>query len=264
MFKRILLTTEGTRSMERIINYVSELFPEASFHVISVVNTSIGSLHSTKLLIDLFDKQAEHALQDAKRILDQKGIEATYIKKRGNPAKEILKYINLNRMDLVTLGSSAQRGIAKLTFGHVGEPVIKKALCPVLVLNKNGRFERPNTILNPTDGKTHSVEAGILATSLANYFGATLHKCYVGRDKEFGEKVLRESSELARQMGVKEVDVCELFEGDPAEWILKRTDMHDMIVIGKGRKSLFKKNLLGFTSREVAALSPIPVFLVGH
>lgn len=264
MFKNILLTTEGTRSMERIINYVADLFPDALFHVICVVNTSIGSIHRTKLIIDLFDEQADKALADAKKLLEKKRAKAQIVKKRGVPSKEILRYIHDTNIDLIVLGSSAQRGMAKLTFGHVGENIITKVRCPILVLNKNGRFTNPQSILSPTDGKTHSVEAGILATSLANYFKATLYKCYMGMDEPLGDKILNEAGNQAKEMGVKEVGVCTLVSGDPAERILKQVKEHDMVVIGKGRKSLFKSNLLGFTSREVAALSPIPVVLAGH
>ena len=265
MFKNILLATEGTRSMDRIITYVAELFPEAFFHVISVVNTSVVSIHRAKLLIDLFDKQADKALEDAREILESKGLQGKYVKKRGIPSREILHYIHHANVDLVTLGSSAQRGMAKLTFGHVGEHIITKVRCPILVLNKNGRFKPFKSILSPTDGRTHSVEAGILATSLANYFeGCTLYKCYMGLDEPLGEKILDEASQLAKEMGVDEVGVCSLVEGDPAERILAQLDQHDALVMGKGRKSFFKTNLLGFTSREVAALSPIPVFLAGY
>ena len=250
--------------MERIISYVADLFPDAFFHVICVVNTSVVSIHRAKLLIDLFDKQADKALADAKELLEKKKVKSQIIKKRGVPSKEIFKYMHETNIDLIVLGSSAQRGMAKLTFGHVGENIITKIRCPVLVLNKNGRFTKPQSILSPTDGRTHSVEAGILATSLANYFKATLYKCYMGMDEPLGDRILDEASNLAKEMGVKEVGVCTLVSGDPAERILNRLDDHDMVVIGKGRRSLFKTNLLGFTSREVAALSPIPVVLTGH
>ena len=273
MFKNILLTTEGTRSMDRIIAYVAELFPTANLHVICVVNTSVGSIHRAKLLIDLFDKQADKALDDAKELLEAKGIKPKIVKKRGVPSKEILWYVNHHEIDLVVLGSSAQRGMAKLTFGHVGENIIRRARCPILVLNKNGRFERPGSILSPTDGKTHSVDAGILATSLANYFKATLYKCYLGLDEPLGEKVLTEASQLAKEMGVQEVGVCSIVKGDPADRILVQEENHHMIVIGKGRRSVFSflkldrmdhKGKLSFTSREVAALSTIPVILAGQ
>jgi len=264
MFKNILLTTEGTRSMDRIFNYVADLFPDATFHVICVVNTSVVSIHRAKLLIDLFDKQADKALADAEKILKKKKITARCVKKRGIPSKEILHYIHDADIDLIVLGSSAERGMSKLTFGHVGENVITKVRCPVLLLNKNGRFRRPVSILSPTDGKTHSVEAGILATNLANHFKATLYKCYMGMDEQLGEKILEEANKMAKEMGVKEVGVCSLVKGDPAERVIAQLEDHDMVVIGKGRRSLFKTNLLGFTSREIAALSPIPVVLAGH
>ncbi len=274
MFKNILLATEGTKSMDRIIGYVSDLFSDSGFHVLSVVNTSAASINRAKLLLDHFDKRADEALARARHILEDKDIKARYVKGRGIPAKEIIKYISHNHVDLVVLGSSAQRGISKMSFGHVGEHIITMARCPVLVLNKNGKFVMPESILNPTDGETHSFEAGILATNLANYFGATLYKCYMGQNEEKGEHILDEASTMAKEMGVREVGICTLVAGDPADRIILQSKNHDMMVLGKGRKCRFcmflrylkldKAGLLGITSREVAALSGVPVFLTGH
>lgn len=263
MFDKILIATEGTPIMNNAMRYAATLFPSAEYHVISVVDTSVGSVHLTAALVKILEDRAERALEKSRKIFREYNIKIKCKSLRGEPSRAIGLYANREDVDLVVLGTSTKSGVVKFTFGHVGEKLIKNLKQPLLLINQQVEIKKPDRILSPTDGGTHSKEAAKVALFLAKYFNGTLFKYYVGTDEDMGQKVLDSAKVWAKEVGVKEVEAIDLTECEPGEEILNLAHEYDIIVMGKGKKSLFKKDLLGFASREVAALSPVAVFLVG-
>jgi nucleotide-binding universal stress UspA family protein len=263
MFNKILIATEGTPIMNNAMRYTATLFPSAEYHVISVVDTSVGSVHLTAALVKILEERAERALHKSRKIFKEYDIKIKSKSLRGEPARAIAMYATRENVDLVVLGTSTKSGVVKFTFGHVGEKLIKNMKQPLLMINQQVDIKKPTRVLSPTDGGTHSKEAGKVALFLAKYFDSTLFKYYVGTDEVTGKRVLESAQIWAKELGVKEVETIDLTECEPGEEILRLAPEYDIIVMGKGKKSLFKKDLLGFASREVAALSPVAVFLVG-
>ena len=263
MFDRILVATEGTPIMNTVMRYAATLFPDAEYHVITVVDTSVGSVHLTAALVKILEERGERALEKARNIFREYGIRIRTATLRGEPSRAIVRYADLEGADLVVLGSSTKTGVVKFTFGHVGETLIRNLKQPLIVINQRVEIRRPARILCPTDGGTHSREAGEIALSLAKHVDGTLFKYYLGSDADLGKRVLETARARALEMGVREVETLDITPQDPGEEILKLAPKFDAIVMGKGRRSLFRRDQLGFISREVAALSPVAVFLVG-
>ena len=57
MFEKILIATEGTPIMNNAMCYAATLFSTAEFHVISVVDTSVGSIHPTAALVKVLEEK---------------------------------------------------------------------------------------------------------------------------------------------------------------------------------------------------------------
>lgn len=53
----------------------------------------------------------------------------------GDPAGEILEYINNNPVDLVIMGTHGRKGLDKIVFGSVADRIVKSSLVPVLLIN---------------------------------------------------------------------------------------------------------------------------------
>lgn len=53
----------------------------------------------------------------------------------GDPAGEILEYINNNQVDLVIMGTHGRKGLDKIVFGSVADRIVKASLVPVLLIN---------------------------------------------------------------------------------------------------------------------------------
>lgn len=53
----------------------------------------------------------------------------------GDPAKEILKFIESEEIDMVIMGTHGRKGLEHVFFGSVAENVLRRSPVPVLVIN---------------------------------------------------------------------------------------------------------------------------------
>ena len=53
----------------------------------------------------------------------------------GDPAEDILNYINAEGIDLVIIGTHGRKGLDRILFGSVAERVVKASSVPVLSIN---------------------------------------------------------------------------------------------------------------------------------
>jgi nucleotide-binding universal stress UspA family protein len=53
----------------------------------------------------------------------------------GDPAEEILNYIEAESIDLVMMGTHGRKGLEKAIFGSVADQVVKKSPVPVMTIN---------------------------------------------------------------------------------------------------------------------------------
>lgn len=53
----------------------------------------------------------------------------------GHPAKEIVDYADREDIDLIVIGTHGFSGLDRMIFGSVAEKVIKRAPCPIMVVN---------------------------------------------------------------------------------------------------------------------------------
>jgi nucleotide-binding universal stress UspA family protein len=52
----------------------------------------------------------------------------------GEPADEIIKYANNEKIDLIIMGTTGLGGVKKFVFGSVARNVSEKAPCPVMLI----------------------------------------------------------------------------------------------------------------------------------
>ena len=140
--KKILWPTDFSSSAEKALPYVTSLTQQyqAEIHVVYVIE---DIAHHEGWYGD-FDKTHVEKLMDwadksAKKRLDQicnKYLEGCplYIKHIavGDPAKEILKLIDKEKVDMVVLASHGQKG--HFRFGSVAEKVLKNSSVPVTTI----------------------------------------------------------------------------------------------------------------------------------
>jgi len=139
---KVLWPTDFSSSSEKALPYVTDLTQKygAEIHVLYVIEdiahheSWYGDFEKTHV-----DKLMQWADKSAKKRLDQvcqKYLDSCplYIKHVavGDPAQEILKLINKEKVDLVVMASQGTKG--NFRFGSVAEKVLKNSPVPVTTI----------------------------------------------------------------------------------------------------------------------------------
>ena len=91
----------------------------------------------------------------------------------GDPAEEILRLADAQNCDLIVMGSHGKTGLARLLAGSVAEEVMRKSICPVMVI-KNPACPKPAAHTEATANPGESIDVRPLGTSLAAAHTRTL------------------------------------------------------------------------------------------
>jgi nucleotide-binding universal stress UspA family protein len=150
--------------------------------------------------------------------------------------------------------------------GSTIENVLKHTYGPVMIVTTAADQREPKMVLMPIGG-AHLDQKALenVALNTTKSFNGELTALYViegGKEKgkAQAEKVLSNTAWKAEHFDVKFKKIIDF--GDPAETILKHADSHDLIIMGAGKRGIFKKVVMGHVAREMCATSTLPVILV--
>jgi len=141
--KKILFPCDFTENSSKILPYVLSVAEkyDAMIYLLHVVEdfSKWGGFYIPHIPLEQFQAAA---LKGAERTLDRVCEEQLQrcpnFQKRilfGDPAQEILKTIESEKMDLVIMGTHGRKGLEVVFFGSVAENVVKKSPVPVLTIN---------------------------------------------------------------------------------------------------------------------------------
>lgn len=142
MYNRILLPTDGSAGMERVIEQAGELAAthDALIHALYVVDsTSFSSLPmetSWEGISDLLREEGANALDEVERLVGDRA-QVERIITEGSPAKTIVEYAVETDCDLILMGTHGRGGIDRLLLGSVAERVVRSSRVPVLTVRVN-------------------------------------------------------------------------------------------------------------------------------
>jgi len=142
--KRILFPIDFTENTSKVLPYalsVSEKYDAVVYllHVVEDLTKWGGGSYIPHIPLDQYQ---EKALKGAEKALDtvceEQLQECPNFQKRtlsGDPAQEILKTIESEKIDMVIMGTHGRKGLEHVFFGSVAENVVKKSPVPVLTIN---------------------------------------------------------------------------------------------------------------------------------
>jgi len=141
--KKILFPCDLTENSSRILPYVTSLSERynATIYLLHVVEdfsrwTNFYIPHTpVKEMQDQAFKNAERRIE---RVCEESLEGCVYfirVIQAGEPAAEILKFIDSEEIDLVVMGTHGRKGLDHAFFGSVAENVVKKSPAPVMVVN---------------------------------------------------------------------------------------------------------------------------------
>jgi nucleotide-binding universal stress UspA family protein len=142
MYDDILLPTDGTESMDDVYRHTLDLARrhDATVHVLYVVDDRAFLTLAPDLVDDVVDElegEGTEATAAAQAKLDAERVETKAVLRRGDPAEEILDYIDEADIDVVTMGTHGANYRQNMV-GSVSARVVANAPVPVLTVNVNG------------------------------------------------------------------------------------------------------------------------------
>lgn len=97
------------------------------------IGYEVGPEHVRTHMAAAFREEHEEIQKHAKSFRDD-GIDATAILVQGSTADMILKEASKRQADLIVIGSHGHGAAYHLLVGNVGEQIIRRSTCPVLVV----------------------------------------------------------------------------------------------------------------------------------
>ena len=139
MYDRVLLPTDGSGGMERVIDHAAELarVHEATLEALYVVDTaSLTDLpmeSSWDGLTAALEQEGETALEAIEQRVQDVDVRATMI--QGSPSRDIVAFATDQDCDLIVMGTHGRAGVDRWILGSVAERVVRASTIPVLTVH---------------------------------------------------------------------------------------------------------------------------------
>ncbi len=270
--KNILIPAIRNEIILFAAEYGIKLFPNAVYHIVSVIPQMRKRSMYTRLYIESFEKLARDAFHDLEFILYSRGCLA--VKKtllRGNVVKEIKKYVLNNKIDLIIISSSASPTPPPRLVGSTASKIISALNVPSLVITP-ASYERKEFLLDSFNG------IGIICSD-PRFIDRSLMYAYSILSKKRGRlrlvfphnadrELMVNVQQRLRDMGLS-VDLV-LVKGDNVDDFIKNAlgrvnDLNLLISLKKPHHGLRLPLISGRLSRYdrlLIGLSPVPILLV--
>lgn len=271
--ERILIPTNKNPLMEKTIDYITNLFPNATYYTLGVVDISgesllIYSSYSADYL-NVLESLEKEAIDEAIEMLKKKNVKlGDSCIAKGFPARTILNYSKKNNINLIILTTSSKIGAEGFKLGSTAKMVIEKSKIPTLLITPVSKNTPVRKIYNPSSGSKYSFRASMLSIRFAKQFNAEVKMLHFGKIKS--KNLIDTLDNYAKSLNVKfEV---EEYEGENLlKKILDESENYDIIISSRGRRGFsykfryFSPELaLGKLEKEVIELSKVPIMLINE
>ncbi|MFB6084468.1 MAG: universal stress protein [Halorientalis sp.] len=139
MYDRVLLPTDGSAEMERVVDHAATLAArdDAVIHALYVVDAatfaSLPMETSWEGISELLYEEGTAALNELERIVgDRAAVERTVAE--GKPSETILDHADEADCDLIVMGTHGRGGLDRLLLGSVAERVVRRSPIPVMTV----------------------------------------------------------------------------------------------------------------------------------
>lgn len=156
MYDRILLPTDGSAGMSRVIEHAGELarVHDASVHAVFVVDTANLSTMPMDASLDgihgLMEEEGATAMEQVERRLpDDVPVERTITE--GSPAHEIVSCAHEAACDVIVMGTHGRGGLNRLLLGSVAEHVVRRSDVPVITVRVGKEDTEPEPPLQQAE-----------------------------------------------------------------------------------------------------------------
>ena len=152
-----LLAIDGNASAEHVVDEACHLGAAidgpAELHLLHVVGMlATGGTKMDPEVVSPTDMlEAGRLLLDRMKVHAAKRFEGKIVTHLGDgdPSREILEMGSHLRADLILVGTAGRTGFTRMALGSVAEKVVRRALCPVLVVRPKDYREGEDQVIQP-------------------------------------------------------------------------------------------------------------------
>lgn len=304
---KILLAIDQSPDSMAAVRFLTRLrFPPGSslflLHVVEVpfttVESSLGISPQARRELDGLRAQAAQAakawMKKVEARITGKNLRISSLVVEGEPAFEVARAIERNRMDLAVLGTRGLSGPMRFLLGSVSEQTLLQAPCSVLVVRDRSRSGAPRRtaplrVVLAVDASPDAAAAARLLAELAMPRSARVTLLHIVEQpdaltsrllarghgdllrfasdvlqarKDAGRNLLEQVQNRLRSAGFR-VDAV-LAKGDPAPQIIRAAQQQraGLVVLGSRGLTGVQRLLMGSVSRKVARYAPCSVLVV--
>jgi nucleotide-binding universal stress UspA family protein len=143
MYEDILLPTDGSESMDAVIEHAADIAArrDATVHALYVIDDRSFLTLQDDMKGDVVDglrTEGETATTSVASQLEADGVTVRTAIRKGNPADEVLAYADENGIDLVVMGTHGA-DYERNMLGSVSQKVVTMSAAPVLTVNIGGQ-----------------------------------------------------------------------------------------------------------------------------
>jgi nucleotide-binding universal stress UspA family protein len=132
--ERIVVGFDGSEHAHKALERAADIAHGAIVAVVGSVHVE-GWLGGAVSPIDPAEAEArDRALSEARKYLEDRGVNGVYIEGSGNPADVIIEEARESGADLIVVGTRGRNAARRLALGSVSTNIIAHAPCDVLVV----------------------------------------------------------------------------------------------------------------------------------
>lgn len=143
MFSRILVAVDGSPFAERALAHAVDLSKkyEAKLLIVHVVlrrfyavTPSEAGVLATTVFVKEMESEGKQIIAKSDEFAKKAGVPYECRLVQGTPADEIVRLAQLEKVDLIVLGSRGLSEVRAFLLGSVSDKIIHHAKCPVLII----------------------------------------------------------------------------------------------------------------------------------
>ena len=139
MYSDILVPTDGSASMKQVLEHTIDIADgrDVTVHALYVIDDRAFLSMDDEMQDEVLENlraEGEEATSVVRDTLKQEGIEVSTAIQRGKPADRIVSYVADTDIDLITMGTQADK-YEKNMLGSTAQKVVTKSSVPVLTVD---------------------------------------------------------------------------------------------------------------------------------
>jgi len=163
MYKKLLVTLDGSELAEVVLDYAKELAGGLGLDTVLLHIYSHSELEYITMrrgyinrIADTLEHQAREIQEKTGNNNKQEAFEVQGELVEGHAAEEIVRYADKNQVDLILMATHGRSGIRRWAIGSVAEKVVRATRQPVLLVRTKISYEISNRLIVPLDGSRES------------------------------------------------------------------------------------------------------------